>query len=67
MYNNSIGTVVAAVILSLAVLILYRWELVAAGTGTGAVAVYRLDRWTGAISSCGLRSNPPANLDCDPK
>lgn len=65
--QSPIGTVIGALLISVALLILYRWELVAAGTGAGAVGVYRLDRWTGAIVSCGLRSNPPANMDCDAK
>jgi hypothetical protein len=65
--QHPIGTVIGALIVSVALLILYRWELVAAGTGTGSVGVYRLDRWTGTVASCGLRANPPANLDCDAK
>ena len=65
--QNPIGAIVGAVIISVALLVLYRWELVASGTGTGSVGVYRLDRWTGAVVSCGLRSNPPANLECEVK
>jgi len=51
----------------LALLVLYRWELVAAGAGMGTNGVYRLDRWTGSIVACAQRNNPPDALECDPK
>ncbi|QWG21053.1 hypothetical protein KMZ93_13370 [Bradyrhizobium sediminis] len=65
--QNSIGTIIAAVVISVALLVLFRWELVAAGAGMATNGVYRLDRWTGAIVACGQRANPPVTLDCEPK
>jgi hypothetical protein len=65
--QNPAGAVIAAIIISVALLILSRWELVASGTGMGTNGVYRLDRWTGAIVACAQKNNPPDTLDCDPK
>jgi hypothetical protein len=60
------GVIVSAVIISVALLIMWRWELVASGTGMGTNGVYRLDRWTGAIVACAQKNNPPDVLDCEP-
>jgi hypothetical protein len=65
--QNSLGAIIGAIIISVALLILFRWELVVAGNGTGSVGVFRLDRWTGASVSCALQKNPPAELDCEAK
>ena len=65
--QNSVGTIVAAVVISLALLVLYRWELVASGAGMATNGVYRLDRWSGAVVACGQRTSPPVTLDCAPK
>ncbi len=65
--QSSVGAVIGAIILSVALLVLYRWELVASGTGMSTNGVYRLDRWTGAIVACAQLNNPPDNLDCEPK
>jgi hypothetical protein len=65
--QNPMGAIVAAVIISVALLVLYRWELVAAGTGMSSNGVYRLDRWTGSIVACAQRNSPPDILDCEPK
>ena len=65
--QNSIGAIIAAVVISVALLVLYRWELVASGDGMATNGVYRLDRWTGTIVACGQRANPPVTLDCEPK
>jgi hypothetical protein len=54
-------------VISVALLILSRWELVASGTGMATKGVYRLDRWTGAIVACAQKNSPPDTLDCDPK
>jgi hypothetical protein len=61
------GAIVGAVIISMALLILSRWELVASGTGMAANGVYRLDRWTGAIVACAQKNSPPDTLDCEPQ
>jgi hypothetical protein len=50
--QNPAGAIVGAIIISVALLILSRWELVASGTGMSTNGVYRLDRWTGAIVAC---------------
>jgi hypothetical protein len=61
------GAIVGAVIISMALLILSRWELVASGTGMAANGVYRLDRWTGAIVACAQKNSPPDTLGCEPE
>ena len=65
--QNSVGTIIAAIVISLALLVLFRWELVAAGNGMATNGVYRLDRWSGAIVACGQKTSPPVTLDCEPK
>lgn len=65
--QNSIGAIIAAVVISVALMILYRWELVASGDGMATNGVYRLDRWTGTIVACSQRTSPPVILDCEPK
>jgi len=65
--QNTLGVVVGAIIISVALLVLFRWELVVAGNGTGSVAVFRLDRWTGASVSCAMQKNLPTELDCEAK
>jgi hypothetical protein len=65
--NRAAGAIVGAIVISVALLILSRWELVASGTGMGTNGVYRLDRWTGAIVACAQKNSPPATLDCDSK
>jgi hypothetical protein len=65
--QNTLGVVVGAIIISVALLILFRWELVVAGNGTGSVGVFRLDRWTGASVSCAMQKDPPTELDCEAK
>jgi hypothetical protein len=42
--QNSIGAIIAAVVICVALLVLYRWELVASGDGMATNGVYRLDR-----------------------
>src|SRR5258708_26242021 len=56
--QSSVGVVLGAVIVSVALLILYRRELVTAGTGMNTNGVYRLDRWTGSIVACAQRNSP---------
>jgi hypothetical protein len=64
--QSSVGVVLGAVIVSVALLILYRRELVTAGTGMNTNGVYRLDRWTGSIVACAQRNSSPDSLDCEP-
>jgi len=65
--QNTLGVVIGAIIISVALLVLFRWELVVAGNGTGSVGVFRLDRWTGASVSCVTPKNPPTEMDCEAK
>jgi hypothetical protein len=65
--QNPVGAIIGAVIVSVALLVLFRWELVASGTGMGTNGVYRLDRWSGLIVACAQRNSPPDALDCETK
>ncbi|HLX16278.1 MAG TPA: hypothetical protein VKS24_13875 [Bradyrhizobium sp.] len=65
--QNSLGAIIGAIVIGVALLILLRWELVVAGDGTGSVGVFRLDRWTVACVSSTLEKNPPAELNCEAK
>ena len=47
--SRSIAIVIAGVLIAVAILIAFRWQISAA---TGVV--YRLDRWTGDVIACEL-------------
>jgi hypothetical protein len=42
----------------------FRWEVATTSAANGAV--YRLNRWNGALTWCVPR-RPPSNLDCEAK
>jgi hypothetical protein len=54
------ATLLAAGILALALLVLFRWEM---GSTTAAGLVFKLHRWTGAVYSCQISG--PGPLKCD--
>jgi hypothetical protein len=62
--NTGYALIVGAVIVAVVVAFGTRWSVSTLGTQTTS-AIYRLDRWTGAITWCVPRTPPPSKLDCE--
>jgi hypothetical protein len=60
---RSVSILIGLTALAAIIAFTFRWEV----SGSGDGAVYRLNRWTGAITWCMPRTVPPANLDCEVK
>jgi hypothetical protein len=60
---RSVSAMIGLIAVAASLAFAFRWEV--AGSGDGAV--YRLNRWTGAITWCMPRTLPPSNLDCEVK
>jgi len=59
--NTGIAIIIAAIVLAVSVLFLFRWEL------SGPVPLL-LDRWTGKVVVCDVQSHDrPLQLNCSPK
>ena len=57
MLRKAVATLIAGVVIAVAILFAFRYEISAA---TGVV--YRLDRWSGQITACELSGGPCAAL-----
>jgi hypothetical protein len=62
--------VMGALILAVAGLFLFRWDMQATNDSTAqkpndSYAVYRLDRWTGSVSRCATIANIPGRPKCE--
>ena len=52
-----------AALIAAAIVYTFRWEIVTADHGGVAIAVYRLDRWSGKVVRCNLTAS--RDVDCD--
>ena len=57
MLRNAVATLIAGIVIAVAILIAFRYEISAA-----IGVVYRLDRWSGQITACELSGGPRTAL-----
>jgi hypothetical protein len=62
--------VIAAAILAVAGLFVFRWDMAAANDSAArnpidGYAVYRLDRWTGSVNRCATSVSIPGGIKCE--
>jgi len=58
--NNAWAIIIGAVMIAVAILIVFRWEIASPG-------VMRLDRWTGTVVLCDVsRDVRPTKANCEP-
>jgi hypothetical protein len=55
--NNSVAIIIGAVVIALAILIVFRWQV-------GMPGLVLLDRWTGTVVLCDVNPNRPAKANC---
>jgi hypothetical protein len=62
---RNVSILIGFMIVAVSLMFSLRWQVATTGAESGAV--YRLDRWSGEITWCVPRADPPSNLNCEPK
>jgi hypothetical protein len=63
--SRNISVMIGLMAVAASLAFAFRWEVATTSAANGAV--YRLNRWNGAITWCVPRAVPPSNLDCEAK
>jgi hypothetical protein len=63
--SRGVSIMIGLIIVAACVAYTFRWEIATTSAANGAI--YRLNRWNGAITWCVPRTAPPSNLDCEAK